>query len=92
MAELSPKQRDLEREIGAAYAGAFDRLYLLDAGADLDRARFEAGDLFLVPPGRTFAKFRKLRPQPASASSSTVTGKREAEPDPSCPRKCEQFL
>jgi hypothetical protein len=31
------QQRHLEREIGAAHAGACDRLHLLDAGADLDR-------------------------------------------------------
>ena len=49
------QQRHLEREIGAAHARAFDRLHLLDADADLDRARFQAGDLGLVPPDRTLA-------------------------------------
>ena len=46
---------DLEWEIGAAHTGAFDRIDLHDARVDFNGARFHAGDLGVVTPGRTFA-------------------------------------
>jgi hypothetical protein len=62
------QRRHLERKIGPAHAGPFDRLDLHDAGADLDRARLQALDLGRMPPGFALAHLQQAAP---------TTGKRQ---------------
>ena len=77
MAGPLAKQRHLERKIDAAHAWAFDRLYLLDAEPDLDRARFETGDLGVMPPRRTFAEVQETAPAAGECQQQRRAGKIE---------------
>ena len=53
---------------------------ILRADADLDRARFQAGDFGIVPPGARSPSMEKLRPQPASASSTSAPAMEKPQP------------